>query len=241
MRKISNPELKAAVSAIMQRDQTQPAPGETPQLAELSKLRRAHDEWVRSELAKAGLDFGRLEKLYEEYKEEAGKLFEKLTPPDDAKPVEPTEIDREWTENKKRVYELIAGRPLVTFPIVLDAPAAIYSAPSGSLVDSHIGSWNSRARWKHDDSRSSSGWPFPDWEYATSGSCSPGKTRRRTWPSSSAPVLSRALTAMTSRCSNFLDQSYSPPVRPATNAAGFRIGKPSNGSRTSRSASPVIK
>ncbi|HET8728947.1 MAG TPA: hypothetical protein VFO41_15705 [Alphaproteobacteria bacterium] len=166
MPEISNSELKAAVSAIMQMDKSEPRPGETPQLAELSELRRAHHERLRSELAKTGLDFDRLEKLYGEYKEGAEKLFEKLTPPDESKPVEPTETDREWTENKKRVYELIAGRPLVTFPIVLDAPAAIYSVPSASLVDSHIGSWNSWARWKHSNSRSGSGFSFPDWEYA---------------------------------------------------------------------------
>lgn len=166
MLEISNSELKAAVSAIMQRDQSKPPPGEMPQLAELSELRRAHHERIQSELAKAGLDFGRLEKLYAEHKEEAGKLFEKRALPDDSKPVEPPEIDREWTKNKKRVYELIAGRPLVPFPIVLDAPVAIYSVPSASLVDSHIGSWNSWARWKHNDSRSGSGFSFPDWEYA---------------------------------------------------------------------------
>ena len=167
MPEISNSELKAAVSAIMQRDQSELPPCETPQpLAELSELRRAHLELLQSELAKAGLDFGRLEKLYDEYKEKAGKLFEKLTPPDDSEPGEPTETDRESTENRKRVYELIAGRPLVTFPIVLDAPTAIYSVPSGSLEDSHIGSWNSWARWKHNDSRSGSAWDFPDWEYA---------------------------------------------------------------------------
>lgn len=107
-----------------------------------------------------GLDFGTLEKLYDKYKQEAGKLYEKLTPRDDPRPVELTERDREWTDNKKRVYELIAGRPLVTFPIVLDAPTVIYSIPSGFLLDSHVGSW----RWKHSDSRS--GFLFYDWEYA---------------------------------------------------------------------------
>ncbi|PVE23762.1 hypothetical protein DC522_14275 [Microvirga sp. KLBC 81] len=162
----SRSQVKAAISAIMQRDQSKPPPGETPQNAELSALRRAHLERLQSELANAGLDFGRLEKLYDEYKNEADKVFEKLTPPVDSKPMEPMESDREWTENKKRVYDLIGGRPLVTFPIVLDAPAAIYSVPSASLVDSHIGSWNSWATWKHNDSRSGSGFSFPDWEYA---------------------------------------------------------------------------
>jgi hypothetical protein len=151
MAKISKSQLKAAVSAIMQRDRSERPPGRMPQRAALSKLRRAHLERLQSELAKAGLDFGRLEKLYAEYKKEAGKLFDKLTPPDDSKPVKPTKSDQAWIDNKKRVYELIAGRPLVTFPIVLDAPTAIYSIPSGALVDSHIGSWNSWARWNHRD------------------------------------------------------------------------------------------
>jgi hypothetical protein len=67
MPEISNSELKAAVSAIMQRDQSKPPPRETPQpLAELSEFRRTHLELLQSELAKAGLDFGRLEKLYDE-------------------------------------------------------------------------------------------------------------------------------------------------------------------------------
>jgi hypothetical protein len=41
-----------------------PHPAKTPQpFAALSELRRAHLELLQSELAKAGLDFGRLEKL----------------------------------------------------------------------------------------------------------------------------------------------------------------------------------
>jgi hypothetical protein len=167
MAEVSKSQIEAAISAIMQRDQSKPPPAETPQLAELSEFRRAHLERLQSELAKAGLDFGRLEKLYDEYKEEAGRLFDKLKPPDGSGPVEPTESDREWTDNRKRVYELIAGRPLVTFPIVIDAPTSIVSVPSGSLIDSHIGSWNSWARWKHSDSRSGSGLLYPDWEYAS--------------------------------------------------------------------------
>jgi len=87
MPEISNSELKAAVSAIMQRDRSELSPRETPQpLAELSELRRAHLDLLQSELAKAGLDFGRLEKLYDEDKEKAGKLFKKLTPSDDSEP-----------------------------------------------------------------------------------------------------------------------------------------------------------
>lgn len=166
MADVPKSQLQAAISAIMQRDQSKPQPRETPHLAELSELRRAHLERLQSELAKAGLDFGKLEKLYDKYKKEADKLYEKLTPRDDPRPVELTESDREWIDNKKRVYELIAGRPLVTFPIVLDAPTVIYSIPSGSLLDSHVGSWNSWARWKHSDSRSGSGFLFYDWEYA---------------------------------------------------------------------------
>jgi hypothetical protein len=96
------------------------------------------------------------EKLYNEYKEETRKLFEKQIPPADSKPVKPTKSDQEWVDNKKRVYELIAGRALVTFPVVIDAPVGIYSEPSGSLLDSHIQSWNSWASWRHDDSRPTS-------------------------------------------------------------------------------------
>lgn len=160
MADIFESQLKAAVSAIMQRDQSEPPPHQISRRADLSAL-RAHHERLQSEFAKARFDLSRLEKLHNEYKEETSKLFEKQIPPADSEPVKPTKSDREWTDNKKRVYELIAGRPLETFPVVIDAPAAIYSVPSGSLVDSHIESWNSWARWSHRDSRSSN-WTLPD-------------------------------------------------------------------------------
>jgi hypothetical protein len=148
MAKISNPELKAAVSAIMKRDQSE-TPRQMSQRADLSALSRTHREWLQSEFAKAGFDFGRLEKLHSDYKKEAGRLIEKKMPSVDSKPVRPAKSDQKWTQNKKRVYELIGGRPLYTFPVVIDTPEAIYSVPAGALVDPHIESWNSWATWHH--------------------------------------------------------------------------------------------
>jgi hypothetical protein len=187
MPEISNSEVQAAVSAIMQRDRSKPPPRKTPQpLAALSELRRAHLELLQSELAKAGLDFGRLEKLYDEDKEKAGKLVKKLTPSDDSEPGEPTETDRESTKNRKRVYELIAGRPLVTFPIVLDAPTAIYSVPSAPWKTRISGAGTVGQGGNTTIAAAAAPGTSPTGNTRTSRSCSPGKTTRRTWPSSSA-------------------------------------------------------
>jgi hypothetical protein len=147
--RISNPELKAAVSAIMERDQSKTPLSEKSQRADLSALSRTHHDQLQSEFAKAGFDFGRLKKLYADYRKEANRLIENQIPSVDSKPVRPSKSDQQWTQNKKRVYELIGNRPLVTFPIVIDKPVAIYSIPSGALVDSHIESWNSWATWNH--------------------------------------------------------------------------------------------
>jgi hypothetical protein len=154
MAAISNSELKAAVSEIMERDQSETPLSQKSHRVDLSALRRTHHERLQSEFAKAGFDFSRLEKLHNDYTKEALKLLEKQMPSIDSKPVKPTKSDREWTENKKRVYELIGGRPLVTFPVAIDSPIAIFSIPSGALVDSHIESWNSWARWNHRDKSS---------------------------------------------------------------------------------------
>lgn len=166
MAEVAHSQIEAAISAIMQRDKARPQPAGNPHLAELSELRRAHLERLNSELARAGLDVDRLERLHEEYRKASDELYGKLMPPDDPKPVALTRSDQAWIDNKKRVYELIAGRPLVTFPILLDAPTAIYSIPSGSLIDSHIETWNSWAKWKHNDSRNGSAFLYYDWEYA---------------------------------------------------------------------------
>jgi hypothetical protein len=147
--KISNSELKAAVSAIMEREQSKTPLSQKSQRVDLSALSRTHHERLQSEFAKAGLDLSRLEKLYTDYRKEANRLIEKQMPSVDSKPVRPTKSDQRWTQNKKRVYELIGGRPLVTVPIVIDKPVAIYSIPFGALVDSHIESWNSWATWYH--------------------------------------------------------------------------------------------
>jgi hypothetical protein len=149
MAKISNPELKAAVSAIMERDQSETPLRQMSKRADLSALSRTHREGLQSEFAKAGVDFGRLEKLHSDYKKEAGRLIEKQMPSVDSKPVRPAKSDQKWTQNKKRVYELIGGGLLHTFPIVIDTPIAIYSVPAGAFVDSHIESWNSWATWNH--------------------------------------------------------------------------------------------
>jgi hypothetical protein len=149
----SESQIKAAVFAIMERDQSEPPPVQTSKGADLSALARTHHERLRSEFAQAGFDLSRLEKLYNEYKTEAGKLFKKPKQPADSKSVKPTKSDQEWTENKKRVYELIAGRPLVTVPFVLNRPRLIYAVPQASLVEKHIESWNSWARWHHYDTQ----------------------------------------------------------------------------------------
>ena len=151
MAAISNSELKAAVSEIMERDQSETPLSQKSHRVDLSALRRTHHERLQSEFVKAGFDLSRFEKLHNDYTKEARKLLEKQMPSIDSKPVKPTKSDQEWTENKKRVYELIGGRPLVTFPIVIEFPIAIYSIPSGALIESHIESWNSWARWKHRD------------------------------------------------------------------------------------------
>ena len=151
MADMSKSELKAAASAVMERDQSETPLSQKSQRADLSALRRTHHERLQSEFAKAGFDFSRIEKLYKDYKGEAHKLTKKQLPSVHKKPAKPNRGDHEWVKNKKRVYELIGGRPLVTFPVVIDTPVAIYSIPSGALIDSHIESWNSWAMWNHRD------------------------------------------------------------------------------------------
>jgi len=87
MAKSSNSELRAAVSAIMKRDQSKTPLIQKPQRADLSALSRTHLERLQSEFTKAGFDFGRLEKLRSDYKKESRRLIEKQMPSVDSKPI----------------------------------------------------------------------------------------------------------------------------------------------------------
>jgi len=166
MARKSDSDIETAISEIIQRDQSSPRTPGNLHLSELAKLRSAYLEKLGTELNEAGLGLERLQKRYDEFRKEADSLYGKLAAPDDRKPVELTESDQASIANRKQVYELIGGRPLVTFPIVIDAPTAIYSIPSGSLLDSNIASWNSWAKWRHNDKRDGSAFLFYDWEYA---------------------------------------------------------------------------
>ena len=77
MAKISNSELRAAVSAIMERDQSETPLRQMSKRADLSALSRTHREGLQSEFAKAGVDFGRLEKLHSDYKKERSQTHRK--------------------------------------------------------------------------------------------------------------------------------------------------------------------
>jgi hypothetical protein len=156
MADISESEIDAAVSAIMQSDQSESPVVQTSKGPDLSALARTYHERLQSEFAQVGFDPSRVEKLYNKYKTEADKLFKKQILPAASKSVKPTKSDQDWVKNKRRVYELIAGKPLVTFPLVLSRPRLIYAVPSASLVDKHIENWNSWARWQHYDTQETS-------------------------------------------------------------------------------------
>lgn len=152
----SSSAVEAAVAAIRQRDQAEPAPGGRRRV-DLSALRRTHHERLQSELTRAGLDLASLEKAYQAYRAEADRLLAEQAPAADSKPCKPSRGDREQARARQRAYELLAGRPLIVLPVLIDAPVAIYSQPAGALVDSHIESWNSWATWNHRDDRSTDG------------------------------------------------------------------------------------
>src|SRR6185312_1987377 len=108
----------------------------------LSALRRTYHERLQSEFAEMGIDFSRLKRLQTDYKEEARKLLEMQMPSADSKPVEPTISDQELADNKKRVYERIGDRPLVTSQVVIDTASLIFGTPTGSLYDSRLEAFN---------------------------------------------------------------------------------------------------
>jgi hypothetical protein len=153
-------QIKAALSTITERDRLARPHWQKSQRDELSALARAHHERLQSELAKAGLDFARLEQLHDEFEKEAEKLFEKRRPPTVSKPTKPSTVNQAWAENKRQVYKLLAGRPSVTFPYFIVAPLEIYADPPDSLLEWHIASWDSWARWRHMVREAH--WVFPD-------------------------------------------------------------------------------
>ncbi|MET9020695.1 hypothetical protein ABZV93_11975 [Actinopolymorpha sp. NPDC004070] len=158
---ISKAQLDSAISAIVESGESEPPADGQARHAELSALRRTHYERLRSEFADADAGFlGRLQALSREYRDEVASVLERRAPTVESGAVEPTRSDREWIDNRKAVYELIAGRPLVTFPVVIDAPVAIYSTPSSSLIDSHIERWGSWATWLRQDVREAN-WELP--------------------------------------------------------------------------------
>jgi hypothetical protein len=153
----SDAELDAAVSAFMKRQKNEPPLSQASPRADLAALGRTYHERIQAELAKAGFDFSRLEKLYNDYRQKADKLIKKQMP--DPKLLKPTKSDQQWIENKQRIYELTAGLPVVTVPVVLPRPREIVAVPTGSLIERRIRNWSSYARWRHRDTEKT---PVPD-------------------------------------------------------------------------------
>ena len=136
-------DLKAAVSAILKREQSERSELQTSPDPQFAALSRKLGEKLQPIYSAAGFDIKKIRELQSEHRNAFDQLLEKRKPKIDKSF---TLRLRERTSNKKRALELAGGKPLTITQIVLDKPTSIYATPSGTLVDDHIESWNSWAK-----------------------------------------------------------------------------------------------
>jgi hypothetical protein len=135
--------LKAAVSAILKREQSERSESQTSPDPRFAALSRNLGEKLEPIYSAAGLDIKKIRELQKEHRAAFEQLLERSKP----------KIDkffalhlRERTSNKKRALELAGGKPLTITQIVLDQPTFIFVTPAGMFVDEHIESWNNFAK-----------------------------------------------------------------------------------------------
>lgn len=136
-------DLKAAVSAILEREQSERSELQISPDPEFAALSRNLGEKLQPIYAGAGLDIKKIRELQKEHRDAFKQLLERSKP----------KIDksfalrlREKTNNKKRALEIVGGKPVTLTQLVVDKPTSIYATPSGMFVDEHIESWNNWAK-----------------------------------------------------------------------------------------------
>jgi hypothetical protein len=149
MKTTTDSQLQAAVAAIVKRERSTPRKAEAPAVAKLSKLRRKHGRQLERALAEAGVVTDDMKRLHLDYRAAANDLIAFRSRAGAG--AEAAKHRDAFLANRKRALGHVAGKLFAVTPIVLDKPLSILFQPSGMYVEDRIASFDSWAKFFHED------------------------------------------------------------------------------------------
>jgi len=159
----SKSEIKAAVSAIVEREQRKGIASPILHVNEGNRI------WIRSNLrknlepvfSKIGLEKDEIQAIVARHQDEV-RQYLKAQEPKTARLLSGlTKSYQKALGNRQAAIRHLAGAPFISAPRILDKPVSIFVYPSGMLVEDHIESGNSWAKLIWTDSQSG------DWVHTT--------------------------------------------------------------------------
>ena len=163
MARISKSDIKAAVSAIVEREQRKGIASPILHVNEGNRI------WIRSNLrknlepvfSKIGLEKDEIQVIVARHQDEV-RQYLKAQEPKTARLLSGlTKSYQKALGNRQAAIRHLAGAPFISAPLILDKPVSIFVYPSGMLVEDHIESGNSWAKLIWTDSQSG------DWVHTT--------------------------------------------------------------------------
>lgn len=160
MAKVSQSELKAALSAILARERlSETSTPRKPKDTRLASSRRNLRKRLNSEFTVAGLDTARIGKILAQDHKQVRRQIKAREVAANKNVARPKDYYRYELNNRKRALEHITGSPLTITPIVIGTPLSIFANPSGMLTDFNIQNGNSWAKINHTDTSAPYSWP----------------------------------------------------------------------------------
>jgi hypothetical protein len=143
---ISKSDVKAAISAIRNRDRLDTSQLRLSQRPQLLGLRRKFGGQLQTVFAEAGLDIEKINKILADHQKEARSVLEKEKPKS-AKTFAALNKDlQSEIANKKKTMEWLASRPPITTTLIPLSTAWEIGVTPVALVDTHIEPSNNWAR-----------------------------------------------------------------------------------------------
>jgi hypothetical protein len=152
--KISNRQVQAAVSAIVQTDQRagpiSPAHFNESNRVWIRRNLRKHLEPVLSEM---GLGKAKLNEVIARHHDDVKRYLKRQEAEKKKTFSRLAKYYQIGVANRQDAIKRLAGSPLISAPLIIDKPASIFIYPSGMLAEDHIESGNSWAKliWRDDD------------------------------------------------------------------------------------------
>jgi hypothetical protein len=157
MAKISESDLQAALTAILEREKAEPPSAQMARDSQILALRRKLREQLFPVISQAGFDQNKINPIILQHQKDVKTLLESTEAEVEKELVSQIKNYQEGLSNKRSAYELSGRKPLTVTPIVVDTAFGVFAFPSGILVDSHMESWNNWAKLFHASNLDSGG------------------------------------------------------------------------------------